>query len=45
MTSTAVSLSPGLSTFLRNLKINSIESSIETLISSVHITPGSKMAP
>ncbi|EGD94027.1 translation regulator GCD7 [Trichophyton tonsurans CBS 112818] len=33
MTSTTVSLSPGLSTFLRNLKINSIESSIETLIS------------
>ncbi|EFQ96744.1 translation initiation factor eIF-2B subunit beta [Nannizzia gypsea CBS 118893] len=33
MASMAVSLSPGLSTFLRNLKVNSIESSIETLIS------------
>ncbi|KAK2836879.1 hypothetical protein FQN49_006629 [Arthroderma sp. PD_2] len=33
MSSTAVALSPGLTTFLRNLKITSIESSIETLIS------------
>ncbi|KAM5465187.1 GCD complex subunit gcd7 [Microsporum ferrugineum] len=33
MSSTTVALSPGLTTFLRNLKVTSIESSIETLIS------------
>lgn len=41
MSSTTVALSPGLTTFLRNLKVTSIESSIETLISFVPILPPS----